>query len=487
MEYNNNFQENIHLYNYQEYYLIKENIVYKFFIEKNDNEIIIKSKNYLISFNHNDLSLLTEKEFNSINKAYEFIFNIFEENKIIIKNIIINKEIILLINNGRKIELKLKYNKKNYLKNNNYSYLYDIKEIKNEINKLKEKNKILKNEIEKLKKYHENNNNLKNIKLLYNISNDSYVNSTLDNSFVVFKSINYILYLIYSNKNKSIICYDLNEKRKIKELKHYHNEYISNFRHYLDEVNKRDLIMSISGEDNNIKIWNINNWECILNLTNINKQGVLYSSCFLNQNNNIYIITSNFYIKGKSESIKIFDFNGQQIKEIKDSNEPTFLIDTYYDNISSKYYIITGNFNYSKSYDYEKNNIYHKYNDNNSGRHIVSIIITNNKGIIKLIESCVDGIIRIFNFHSSLLLDKIIMNSIALYGICLWNEDYLFVGCSDKTIKIVEIKKKLIVKSLTGHNNYVTTIKKIIHPEYGECLISQNWVESEIKLWTNDN
>ena len=405
----------------------------------------------------------------------------------IIKKIVINKEIILSINNEREIELILKYIKQF---NNINHFINDIKQIKNEIINLKEENKILKNEIKKLKKYHENNNNLKNIKLLYNISNDSYVNSTLDNSFVVFKSINYILYLIYSNKNKSIICYDLNEKRKIKELKHYHNEYISNFRHYLDEVNKRDLIMSISGEDNNIKIWNINNWECILNLTNINKQGVLYSSCFLNQNNNIYIITSNFYIKGKSESIKIFDFNGQQIKEIKDSNEPTFLIDTYYDNISSKYYIITGNFNYSKSYDYEKNNIYHKYidndNDNDKRYIILSIIIKNNNGIIKLIESSTDGILRIFNFHSGLLLNKLKITNNKLYGICLLNDNYLFVGCEDKTIKIVEIQNELIVKSLIGHNNQVITIKKIIHPKYGECLISQNWLQSEIKLWVNE-
>ena len=57
---------------------------------------------------------------------------------------------------------------------------------------------------------------------------------------------------------------------------------------------------------------------------------------------------------------------------------------------------------------------------------------------------------------------------------------------SDKTIKIIEIKKWLIVKDLIGHNNGVLTIRKIIHPKYGECLISQNWNESEIKLWINE-
>jgi len=39
----------------------------------------------------------------------------------------------------------------------------------------------------------------------------------------------------------------------IKEIKNYHNEYINNFRHYLDKINKRDLIISISPDDSNIR------------------------------------------------------------------------------------------------------------------------------------------------------------------------------------------------------------------------------------------
>ena len=128
-----------------------------------------------------------------------------------------------------------------------------------------------------------------------------------DNSFITFKSINNILYLIYSNKNKSIISYDLNEQKKIIELKNSHNNYITYFRHYLEEINKRDLMMSISGEDNNIKIWNINNWECIINLNTINNAGFLNSACFLNYHNITYIITSNANQNGIPNPIKIYD------------------------------------------------------------------------------------------------------------------------------------------------------------------------------------
>ena len=110
----NNPHEIISFVYYQDYYLIKDNIVYKINVEKNDENIAIKCRNYLILFNEYKLSSLTKIKFNSIDKAYEFIYNIFEENKVTIENIVLNKEIKLLIKNNKKeIELVLKYNKQN--------------------------------------------------------------------------------------------------------------------------------------------------------------------------------------------------------------------------------------------------------------------------------------------------------------------------------------------------------------------------------------
>jgi len=70
-----------------------------------------------------------------------------------------------------------------------------------------------------------------------------------------------------------------------------------------------------------------------------------------------------------------------------------------------------------------------------------------------------------------------------LNGICLWSNEYLFVGCNDKTIKLIQLKKGIIIKDLVGHNNRVSTVKKIIHPIYGECIISQGKYNDQIKLW----
>ena len=118
------------------------------------------------------------------------------------------------------------------------------------------------------------------------------------------------------------------------------------------------------------------------------------------------------------EPMKIYNFRGEKLKEIEQSNDCTFFVDTYYDVKLSKNFIITGNYNYIKTYDFDKNEIYHKYFENNNGIH-PNVIIKHNEEKIKLIESCEDGIIRMWGFHSGNLLRKIQTDNNNLYGICL--------------------------------------------------------------------
>ena len=167
---------------------------------------------------------------------------------------------------------------------------------------------------------------------------ESFSSLSIDNTISVFKSIDDLIYLIYSNKKFSIITYDLVENNKKCEIKNAHKTYITNLRHYLDNENKADIIISISSKDSNIKLWNINNLECLLNLEKIYNNGFLYSACILFDNNKKYIITSNFQIMSFHLYIKVYDFNGNKIKEI--DNGATLFIDTYYDKNFSKNYII---------------------------------------------------------------------------------------------------------------------------------------------------
>ena len=282
-------------------------------------------------------------------------------------------------------------------------------------------------------------NNIKNsIKINYfKEINDSYSLCSLDNIFSVFNSINDILYLIYAKENKSIILYDIINYVKICEIKNAHNKIISNFRHHLDKKNKRDLILSISSEDNNIKLWNINNLECLLNLTNIYEQGFINSVCFLEDYiNNIYIITSNFNFNS-FQSIKVFDFKGSKIKEINESNDKTYIIISYLDVTKNKNYIITGNMGFIKSFDFQENIIYNKYNDHSNKPHF-SLIFHKEEKILKLIDSCCDGKIRIWNFHSAELMN-IIDFYVRINNISLFKDKYIFVSCYDYTIRLLNL------------------------------------------------
>ena len=227
-----------------------------------------------------------------------------------------------------------------------------------------------------------------------------------------------------------------------------------------------------------------NKFELILNMESIYNNGVLYSACFLNNNNQIYIITSNSYISTK-ESIKVFDLKGNIIKEINDSKDDAFFIDTFYDNDLYKHFILTCNRGYVKSYDYNENKLYRKYyEDNYNYQHNWhnSLIINKNKKVIELIESCDDGYIRIWNFHSALILKKIKVNNKRLVEICMWNNEYIFVGCNDNTIKLIELSNEKIIKELKGHDGVVFSVKTVVFPEYDKCLISQG-SDDLLKLW----
>ena len=320
------------------------------------------------------------------------------------------------------------------------------------------------------------------MKFFKDLSKDSYSDYILDNSFCIFKSFyNDIPYLIYSTKNKSIISYDLIDNKKLIEIRKAHNLLITNFNHCFDKINETDLIISLFADDNNLKLWNFYNFECLLNLTNINQTGKLFSSCFLFNNNEYFIITSQYrkYLGNISELIKVFDLKGNKIKEISNSNDRTCFIDTY------NSYIITANYNCVKSYEYNKNIIYKIYCDNDGQNHYSSII-NNKKGETKLelIEISEDGNIRIWDFHLGILLKKIKVGNDFLCGVCLWNKDMIFVGCEDKSIELIDLNKGNIVKNLIGHRNNVITVKKINHPQYGICLISKGYANDKIKMWT---
>ena len=325
-----------------------------------------------------------------------------------------------------------------------------------------------------------NQDSNKEFELYKEITKDSYSGHyyTYD-SFSIFESINKILYLIYANKYGSIISYNLINFEKINEIKKAHNEEISNFKYYLDIINKRDLILSISSKENSIKLWNIKNWECIVYIEDIFKKGGVKSGFIFINNAQINITLNNY------NSIKVFDLNKNQIKEINiDSGDDILYIDNYYDKKLSKEYIVSCTKFMIKSYDFNKDKIYHEYHNIKYSN--IKFIINDNDEIIKLIAPGYDNIIRIWNFNSGDIIKEIKINANDLDMLkcfCFWNNKYLFAGYKDKSIKLINLENGFIYQTLLAHKEKILTMKKIIHHKYGECLISQGYRDDQIKLW----
>ena len=348
-----------------------------------------------------------------------------------------------------------------------------MKEANNNSGKL-----IKENSLSKINDY----KNPKNLKFKKDLIKDSYSKTLLDNTSLIIKTIDDLLLIIYVRNDNAIVCYDIINNQKVNEVRKTHDKIISNLRYYPDTYNHINLMISLSSDDNNLKVWNIGNFQCILDLKDVNATGWINSACFLNDNNQVYVLSSN--AKGFNTSpnpIKVFDLKGKLIKQINNSSNNTYFIDNYYDYKSSKNYIITGNTCFSTSYDYDKNDIYHKYKDNSKTLYI-SVIINVNEDKTNLIASSKDGRIRIWDFHSCALLHNINVSE-SLYGICLWNNNYLMAGCPNKKIQIIDLDDKKVIGEIAGHENIVTMIRKLVHPKYGEVLVSQGHLNDGFKLW----
>ena len=328
-----------------------------------------------------------------------------------------------------------------------------------------------------------------NVEFIEDICKDVYALQDKDNSFCVFKSIHDIFCIAYPNIDYSLIFYDIINNTKIVEIKKAHNTYIIELRHYFDcinKFNKRDLILSVSYNDRNAKIWNFNNLECIFNINPYNN-GIINSACFLYDFNlnEIMIIVSNNTDSNIKEAIKIYNLSGNEIKEINNSHNEVIYINSYHDNKYNKNYIISANRESVISYDYEQNIKYKTFIESNSLYDCTSVIIINDttNDIVKLIYSTGNGFIKIWNFHLGILLEQIKINEGYIFSICLLEGKYLF-SCGKYYEKNI-IKKNMDKSNIKIiHINNETTCKLINIKNLGNYLITKNLsFDGPLKLW----
>ena len=177
--------------------------------------------------------------------------------------------------------------------------------------------------------------------------------------------------------------------------------------------------------------------EKLTKIYGFNTAGALYSSCFYEIYDIIYILTTNISWHDMNGNIKVFDLQGYKIKEIPNSNDRAIFIDTYYDSNFDKNFIVTcnrkGRINI---YDFKNNALFKKYddNDNNYKFLINGFVVDEREPIKKLIKSCYEALIKIWDFYKGNLIKRIMFNYDGvynLYGLCIFNNNYLLAGTNE--------------------------------------------------------
>jgi len=426
--------------------------------------------------------------FNSINNITNKLIKNYNNNNIH-NNINTN-------NKNHNISNNLIYNRDNNLNDN----IFLSKKIKNidiekeiEANNDYKMNKIDIYSNKSIQNYNSNENNeeinLHNSKReignkeinfnLYDIIDDSYCPILIDNSFAVFESIKKIAYLIYSTKNKYIISYNLTHREIESKIPSNHSEYISNFKYCFNTYISKELIMSISFKDTQLKIWRFEDWQCIVDIKNVYSSGYLYSACFLNRQNNYYFVTSNWIESKFADLIRVYDFNGNVVKYIKNSDYNSFSLKTLY--IKGDTYILVCNEDNIKSFDYNKNDLYKVYKDKYFFCKLLSFQIYKYKQQFKILGSCHDNSIRVWDFSTGRMIEKIKYELFEFRGIMEYKENIL-IGIEDNLIKFFDLKNRRIIKTLNNHKDKICSITKKYLQSYGNCIFSQGF-DDKIILW----
>ena len=202
--------------NSKEYILDKDGKSDIIIIKQSDYRIIITSRQYQLMID--DLQEFYKTNgylFESFNDLYKFIIDLFDKNRAYISFLSNNFMNIILRIFEEKIELNLPF----------YNLIPDL------------------------------------INFPKNLTYDAFTYYNYTNTFLIFNSINNNkLFLVFTTQEKNVKIYDIIDKKLVLEIRNSteDNKQITNFRHFYDEYNKRDLIIFIIGIKNCIRLININ-------------------------------------------------------------------------------------------------------------------------------------------------------------------------------------------------------------------------------------
>ena len=439
----------------------------------------------------NNFILINCSPKSSPEEIYQYILNKDESNKIIISNKNEKIDFKYYFDNFNKLfeqkKVIIEYNKKLYTmkfifkvngdNSNNISF-YFSKKFEKSMSQFDFKlNPVL--------KYKET---------IFNNNYGSGCNSLFD---VYINYLDSKSYLITSNYNNCVINIILLENNNIIASLKGHKIEILSIRYFINEITKEEYIIS-SDKDNTVIVWNIHDnfniefnckidysqncyiYSCII--TNIQQFNYIITSCYN---------TSSFYSQKneKKDQTKMYSLmNKDFIKNIYNTgtNNTKYLLSWYNDTDENIYIIELCDYLISINYLLKSKNycILKSYIDKEE--YLGGFLYKQNKTNY-LITGSWNGYVRIWDLDAKEQINYLDTNNCELYNIILWSNRYAIISYKfGDQIKILDIKYfEIISKFKSEHFNGIKCIKKVIHPLFGESLLTCS-EKGDIKLFILD-
>ena len=126
---------------------------------------------------------------------------------------------------------------------------------------------------------------------------------------------------------------------------------------------------------------------------------------------------------------------------------------------------------------------YHTFIEGNDTQYHNEAKVIKINDTYNLIDTGYFNHIKIWDFVNKNLINKITSDTTnELRGFMIINNRYLFIGSCDKNIKEFDLEKKIMIKSISKHNNYVVGIKPVKDKNGNIFLISYS-SDNNIYLW----
>ena len=337
-----------------------------------------------------------------------------------------------------------------------------------------------------------NNNNISTTNINPNfISKNMIINNSLS-IFEIYYPFEYQdeIFIIYQNNNNlNLEIKSILNKKQIASLNTISGK-VTVIKHFFNPKNSYDYLC-VSDINKIIHVYNLS-----LNYNLLYKIKTYYSfnifCCLLffdDKNNNNYLISST-YGKNKDDYTKVFTLeDGAFIKNYPmTNNNSTISLLCWYHKILKCNYIIELCSEKIFIYQMITNGYYMEYNvvDNDF---LHGFILETKEKKDYLYCSTYDNNIFVFDLYKKSLNRRINVWNIVekkckINDMIKWSNNYIIIiNSSNNCLDIIDVKQNKIINCIKEIKNiHISNIKKIIHPIYGESLLSSS-DNSTISLW----